>query len=137
MTNIYSGLELALGMINEDYSTGERIASIILLSDGGETTGNVMVNFPKLIKEQNKENYIFTIHTFGYGISHDSELLMKISSLRDGGYFFVNYLETVREFYLQIIGSLSTTLYTNFLLTIQSNLELKKYTEWKKCIKLH
>ena len=35
-TNIYSGLEKGLQLLKNDYSSGDRIASMILLSDGAD-----------------------------------------------------------------------------------------------------
>ena len=37
MTNIYAGLEDGLSLINKNYTSGDQIASMILLSDGWDT----------------------------------------------------------------------------------------------------
>ena len=52
-TNIYPAIEKALELINQDYSNGERIASIILLTDGND--GNDLANkFRALLKTKKK-----------------------------------------------------------------------------------
>ena len=72
-TNIYPALEVAVGMLKDDYSSGERIASIILLSDGQDNCAKdqVVPRFKNLILNSTKINYTFTFHTFGYGDNHD------------------------------------------------------------------
>ena len=66
-TNIYSGLQRALGLITQDYLSGNKVASMILLSDGYDGQSNADTNFRSLINSQKKNNYAFTLHTLGYG----------------------------------------------------------------------
>ena len=124
-TDILSGLKLALGLIKSDYSSGERICSMILLSDG-EDNPNVDVQFKKHISEVNKDKYVFSLHTMGYGEGHDGLSMYKISLIRDGGYFYIRQLVLVQDAYLEIYGSLSTTCKTNVELTVQSNYPIEK-----------
>ena len=49
-TNIYSGLRAGLGLIKDDYLSGERVASMILLSDGIDNYSNADTKFKNLIK---------------------------------------------------------------------------------------
>ena len=77
-TNIYAGLEWGLKEISNDYSSGERIASMILLSDG-HGSSNTYTKFKQHINDVGKQNYTFTLHTLGYGESHGAELMHKIS----------------------------------------------------------
>ena len=87
-TNIYSGLAKGLELINQEYSSGERVASMILLSDGYDGASNADVNFRRHINTIGKQSHVFTLHTIGYGESHDANLMQRISLIRDGGYFF-------------------------------------------------
>ena len=68
-TNIYSGLEEGLQLIKNDYSSGDRIASMILLSDGADNYyyDRVISMFKNLIVSKGKKDYVFTLNTFGYG----------------------------------------------------------------------
>ena len=55
-TNIYDGLKTALDLFKDDYSSGDRIASIILLSDGYDNHNykkvvNVFKNYLKSTKK--------------------------------------------------------------------------------------
>ena len=124
-TNILSGLKTALELIKTDYSSGERICSMILLSDG-EDTPDVDTQFKKHISEVNKDKYVFSLHTMGYGEGHDGLSMYKISLIRDGGYFFIRKLPMVQDAYLEIYGSLSTTCKINVELTVQSNFPIEK-----------
>ena len=57
-TNIYSGLEKGLELLTHDYSSGERIASMILLSDGYDNyfENDLIPMFKDLMIRQNKTN---------------------------------------------------------------------------------
>ena len=125
-TNIYQGLDKALSLIATDYSNGERIASMILLSDGIDNYSGADTKFIKLLSDTGKNNYTFTLHTFGYGNDHDPLLLTKIARIRDSGFFPISQLIDVQEAYLKIYGSLSTICYINTQLIIESNFKIEK-----------
>lgn len=124
-TDILSGLKSALGLIKNDYTSGERICSMILLSDG-EDNPNVDTQFKSYISEVNKDKYLFSLHTMGYGEGHDGLSMYKISLIRDGGYFYIRKLLLVQDAFLEIYGSLSTTCKTNVELTVLSNFPIEK-----------
>ena len=126
-TNIYPALEKALDLITHDYSTGERIASIILLSDGQDnySYNSLLYKFQQLLETTNKTDYAFTLHTFGYGEDHDEDLMLKLAKIKSGSFLFVNGLSDVKDFYLKIYGSLSTVCNVNLNLTIQSSFAIK------------
>ena len=119
-TNIYAGLKAALKLITIDYLTGDKVASIILLSDG-ESKKNTDELFKEHINSEKKSNFAFNLHSLGFGDDHDADLMHRISLIRDGGYFFIRYLSMVNDAILEIYGSLSTTYKTNVVVTITSN----------------
>ena len=125
-TNIYSGLEKGLNLLNNDYSSGERIASMILLSDGHDNynPSGVISNFKNLMKTKNKTDYAFTVHTFGYGDNYNYELLKDISLIMDGSFFHVFNLAEIGDCYLTIYGFLSTVMDVNVKLEIESQFEI-------------
>ena len=127
-TNIYAGLEEALKLFEEDYNSGERIASIVLLSDGEDnfSYNRLVQKFKNLLLNEAKNNYTFTLHTVGYGAGHDSDLMNELSRIKDGGYFFIYRLSDVQDAFLKIYGSLSTVLTVNLNLTIQSKFRIEK-----------
>jgi Mg-chelatase subunit ChlD len=93
-TNIYSGLELGLSLLTSNYSSGDRIASMILLSDGYDNTNRSKVysNFKDLLERTNKTDYVFTLNSFAYGDDNDYELLNSIALIKPGSYFFIHIL---------------------------------------------
>ena len=126
-TDIYSSLEKALDMITHDYSNGERIASIILLSDGQDNYSgkNLPNKFRDYLKTTNKEDYAFTLHTFGYGNDHDADTMKELAKIKGGSFIFVNETN-IEVSYLEFYASLSTICQVNFNLTIQSEFKLVK-----------
>lgn len=125
-TNIFSGLKLGLTLFNKTYSNGDRVASMILLSDGQDNYGFQAELFKDLIISENKSDYLFTLHSFGYGDYHDAKLMYDVSMIKDGGYFFIKRLSMVQDAFLKIYGSLSTNCEINVQLKIVSNYEIKK-----------
>ena len=122
-TNILEGLSKGLDLITNDYSSGDRVVSMILLSDGNDIYlyDQVADYFQDYLEAQGKENYTFTLHTFGYGADHDETLMENIAKVKNGGFFFIQRLKEVQSAYLQIYGSLSTVCAVNLDLTIESN----------------
>ena len=127
-TNIYNGLRMALDQITNNYSTGDRVCSIVLLSDGIDLYNPTTVHnmFYDYTVSCGKTKYVFTVHALGYGPDHDADLMSKISKVRDGGYAYIQDLITVNSVFLQIYGSLSTTVGSNVILKIQSNFKIEK-----------
>ena len=127
-TNIYSGLTRGLDVIRNNYLNGERIVSMILLSDGwdNDSRSNIPYNFRNYIINQNKRNYVFTLHTFGFGQNHNAELMKNLSLIRNGNYYFIEKLIDLQDAYLNIFGALSTVKEVNAKLTIQSNYTINK-----------
>ena len=127
-TNIYSGLENGLKLLKNDYSSGDRIASMILLSDGEDNyyEKKLIEMFKELLVEEGKKDYIFTLYTFGYGRYHDSILMYNISQIKASSYFNIENLADVNDAYLKIYGSLSTVSNVNVQLKIQSKFNIIK-----------
>ena len=125
-TNIYAGLQRALNLITQDFETNGKIVSMILLSDGYDLKTNADVNFRNLLSSTGKNKIPFTLHTFGYGASHDADLMYKISLVKDGGYYFIKHFQKVKDSLLEVYGSLSTVYKLNAELIIQSNFVINK-----------
>ena len=128
-TNIYEGLEFGLSLLTKNYSSSGRIASMILLSDGQDNYnyGQVVSKFRNLFISTKKNEYIFTLHSFGFGNDHDAVLMNDLSKLKDGSFFFIRFLTDVKDAFLEIYGTLSSICEVNVKLTIQSNFELYIY----------
>jgi hypothetical protein len=48
----------------------------------------------------------FTINCFGFGRDHDEDLLVNVSKLKDGNFYFVDKLDTVDECFASALGGL-------------------------------
>ena len=127
-TNIYSGLEDGLSLLKENYTDSDNVASIVLLSDGWDNYWykEVVNKFKQLLIQENKKEYAFTLHTFGYGQDHDAILMDDLSKVKDGGYFAIENIEDVTDVYIKLFGSLSTVCSINIQLVIQSSFVIDK-----------
>ena len=125
-TNIYAGLRAGLDLLEDDYSSGDRVASMILLSDGYDNhyKKNVINMFKTYMETTKKTDYAFTLYSFGYGEDFDYELLNKIALIKDGAYFNIAQLSDVGDAFLKIYGSLSTVVNVNIQLTIKSKYKI-------------
>jgi len=59
-----------------------------------------------------------TINTFGYGSSHNTELLEKLAEKFDGLYYYVKDAEGIKEGFASCLGGLMSTVATNLQLTV-------------------
>jgi len=59
-----------------------------------------------------------TINTFGYGSSHNSDLLEKMAERFDGMYYYVKDAEAINEGFATCLGGLMSTVATNLQLSL-------------------
>ena len=123
-TNIFNAINAGFNVIkNIDYTKiSFRIPTIILLSDG-EDNNPVVDKFRQLMNNNKKDLYKipFTLHTFGYGSSHDANLMYELSKVRDGGYFSIFQLANVKNAWIEIFGFSVTMLSCYSQLKVESN----------------
>ena len=109
-TDILLGLKFELSLLNQNYSSGDRVASMILLSDGEEYCnpyGMVDDLFKELLETENKTDYVFTLNSFGFGNYHDYILMNDFALIKPGAYYFyIEILKQVEEAYGTIYGIL-------------------------------
>jgi len=107
-TNMSAGLIEAKSLIEPE--TSVRKQGIVLLTDG---VANLGVWEPEKLFEVVR-NVIggrdsLTVNTVGYGLSHNIDLLSKISDWTSGTYSVVNSLEHVATVFGSILGSMVST----------------------------
>ena len=124
--NIYSSLEEALSLLKNDYLSGERVASMILLSDRADNNSSDVDDFKNLLIKEGKDKYAFTLHCFGFGDYHNAKLLNDISKIKDGSYFYIQRTGDFKNAFLTIYGSLSTVNKVNLEIIIQSSYTIQK-----------
>jgi hypothetical protein len=44
--------------------------------------------------------------SFGFGRDHDADLMDKISSVKDGNFYFIEKLETIDEAFVSALGGM-------------------------------
>ena len=105
-TNILSGLEKAIEILKKEKekTNDNRVASVILLSDGQDNYCDDIQLADSLKKLTKGLNLSFTLNTFGYGYDHDPKIMNKLANLRDGSFFLVEDYKTVAENFVTVLG---------------------------------
>lgn len=89
------------------------------MTDGIDDMGkNAYSVIEKMMESQGQEQGDFTIHTFGFGNDHDSELLGKIAKLKGGNFYFVEEIEKVSECFVNALGGLLSIVGQNAILKV-------------------
>lgn len=102
-TSIHTGMDLAFRVFKERRASNP-VSSVFLLTDGLDGGADKRVS-QKLIEHKLLETN-FTINCFGFGRDHDEDLLNNISKLKDGGFYFIDKLDTVDECFASALGGL-------------------------------
>ena len=114
--NTTKGLELGLKLLKNDYSSGDRVATMVLFSDGQDSKKTTN-DFKKMLTYYNND---FTLYALGFGKGHDYELLSELVKIKDGSYFYIQRKNQLRDSLFKIYGTLSTTAEVNINLYVES-----------------
>ncbi len=100
-TNMGSGLQSGLELFKNRPTDGSiRTSTMILFTDGEANVGFVTpLEYQNLLREYDallKETHL-SIHTFGFGEQHNSQLLSLISEYAKGFYFYIANEELIAE----------------------------------------
>ncbi|KAL4481153.1 hypothetical protein ABPG72_015108 [Tetrahymena utriculariae] len=105
-TNIEAGMEAGLWMI-KNRKEKNPITCMFLLSDGQDDGPQVDLRVQKLISSYDIQD-TFIVNTYGYGADHDATQMRKIAETHKGGYYYIEDIKKVSEwFVLSISGLLS------------------------------
>ncbi|CAD8073393.1 unnamed protein product [Paramecium sonneborni] len=92
------------------------VSSIFLLSDGQDPeAANEIKQQIDIVKDP------FTLHTFGFGDSHDAELMTSICNLKNGSFYFVQDITLLDEFFVDALGGLISVIGESIQISIKSN----------------
>ena len=75
-----------------------------MLTDGVDNRRRSVVELS--LKNLEVDPLSFTISCFGFGDDHDEDLLLHISNLRDGNFYYIKHLNTVDEAFADAFGGL-------------------------------
>jgi hypothetical protein len=81
------------------------VSAILVLSDGLDAGAAEKINI-LISKYERQVKNAFSMHTFGYGRDHDPELMNHIANFKDGGFNFIDKLDTMDECFLNYVGGL-------------------------------
>ncbi len=96
-----------------------KIVSVFLLTDGIDDMGKEAIDVIEIIlQKENVEQGNYTIHTFGFGNDHDSELLGKIAKAKGGNFYFIDEIEKVSECFVNALGGLLSVVGLNAKLNV-------------------
>ncbi|CAN4080310.1 unnamed protein product [Withania somnifera] len=146
-TNIVEGLKKGVRVLEERRERNP-VASIVLLSDGRDTYNNDNANqrwsprnrrssnatsdpdflnlLPSPIRPRNRETLAadqlptFHVHTFGFGLDHDSSAMHAISDASGGTFSFIETVGTVQDAFAMCIGGLLSVVAQELKLTVRS-----------------
>lgn len=146
-TNIVEGLKKGVRVLEERHERNP-VASIVLLSDGRDTYNGDNANqrrsprnrrssnatsgpdflnlLPSSIRPRNREALAadqlptFHVHTFGFGLDHDSSAMHAISDASGGTFSFIETVGTVQDAFAMCIGGLLSVVAQELKLTVRS-----------------
>ncbi|KAL3376760.1 hypothetical protein AABB24_003270 [Solanum stoloniferum] len=146
-TNIVEGLKKGVRVLEERRERNP-VASIVLLSDGRDTYNGDNANqrrsprncrssnatsgpdflnlLPSSICPRNREGLAagqlptFHVHTFGFGLDHDSSAMHAISDASGGTFSFIETVGTVQDAFAMCIGGLLSVVVQELKLTVRS-----------------
>lgn len=102
-TNIANGVDLAFQVIR-DCEERNPITSIFLLTDGLDPGAASRVS--ACLAGRDLASVNFSIDCFGFGADHDEDLMVGISKLKDGSFYFIDQLDTIDECFAKALGGL-------------------------------
>ena len=120
-TDILSGLEEAIEILKKEKENqnGNRVSSIILLSDGCDNEKND-IQLGEALKNLTKgQNLSFTLNTFGYGNDHDPKIMDRLANIRDGSFFYVENYKKVSEYFVTVLGGCVSVISKNVKINIK------------------
>jgi len=117
------GTDINLGMMHAFQVLNQRrhknsVTSIFLLSDGLDKGAE---NKIKDSLTKFKIGQDVTINTFGFGRDHDPELMVNISNLRDGNFYFIDKLDSIDEAFVDCLGGLLSSVGQSAKIKIQTS----------------
>ena len=111
------------------YNNG-RVQSVLFITDGDGLDGTPKNLF--MAEYKNNEDLDFSIYTFLIGNEGNPKHLMEFANCRDGSFYYINDLEKIKNYVLNVIGGLRKTFYKNVNVDIISLYPIAKFYENEK-----
>lgn len=105
-TNIVEGLQTAL-TVAQNRNMLNYTLDIMMLSDGVDNhQESSLYRARDCFMRFDQLNMSYSVHAFGYGHSHDSELLGDIAHIKNGGFYYVEEAEDIRHAFSHCLGEI-------------------------------
>ncbi|KAJ6393417.1 hypothetical protein OIU77_022802 [Salix suchowensis] len=131
-TNIVAGLKKGIRVL-EERCQHNSVANIILLSDGCDTQSHNTHNRLEYLKSlptsifpsnnasgEESQQPTFPIHTFGFGLDHDSAAMHAISDESGGTFSFIESIDILQDAFARCIGGLTSIVARDVQLKVRS-----------------
>jgi uncharacterized protein YegL len=117
---LFQGMQLLQGRPEGSRAT---VSSVLLMTDGMANEGVKGEALVKMTRSLLGENPGYTLYTFGYGSSHNEDLLKEISEVGSGMYYFIESNEIIPESFADCLGGLLSVVAQNIRLTITASID--------------
>jgi len=120
-TNLSGGLFAGVEQFSTSESTSSRVKTLLLLTDGmanqGVTDRTQLMN---ILQQMLRVRPDLTIHTFGYGSNHQSDLLRDVAESGSGSYYFVENNDDIRTAFGDCLGGVLSVVAQNIVLEVEA-----------------
>merc|ERR1719408_446941 len=100
------------------------VSTLQLLTDGLANEGvRDTTELTKIMSGMMGEAAGYSVYTFGYGESHNEDMLKAISEVGNGLYFFIENNEVISESFADALGGLLTTFAQNIEIKLQAAMD--------------
>ncbi len=96
------------------------MTSIFLLSDGIDEDDNALEESRNLFRKAQIEKN-FSLHTFGYGKNHDSELMRGLSESFKGNFYYVENVEDIKQCFIDCLNEIENVAVTDIRVDFKLN----------------
>ncbi|CAD5196932.1 unnamed protein product [Musa acuminata subsp. malaccensis] len=126
-TNIAEGLRKGIKVI-EERKEKNSVCSIILLSDGRDTytfsssasgAQHSELNYKSLVPSSILGGTAIPVHTFGFGVDHDSAAMHTIATVSGGTFSFIESEVLIQNAFAQCIGGLLSVVVQEMWLDVE------------------
>jgi uncharacterized protein YegL len=119
-TNLSGGCFAGIQQLLKSEESKDHIRTVLLMTDGQANQGlrsakEIIPILTNMLKDSG-----ISLHTFGYGSDHDSDLLRKISTAGNGSYYFVEGVDDIRSAFGDCLGGMLSVVAQNLEVELEA-----------------
>jgi len=120
-TNLSGGLFAGIQQLLDNHASGDStVKTVLLMTDGEANCGLRTSDQIVAVLSNMLEGSGISIHTFGYGSNHNSDLLRAIATAGNGSYYYVEGVDDIRNAFGDCLGGVLSVVAQNIELTIEA-----------------